>query len=182
MGTDIRKGFRNAKTGEFFRLIRSNRSEFTFLWCLTKGGRIPFKHRHPNQKEIFKVKKGTLQLEVNGRKKVIRAGESFVVKKDKKHIGKNIGNSTVECEVSYKPGLDTYKVFQCFGGLIEDGFIDDKGEVNKYMMGYFLKKMNAKAITIPKNMWRPVFKSGLNAAYVFGKTAGWHRYYKRYVD
>ena len=178
---DLYKGFTNKITGESFRCLSDTERACTFEWTVQPNGYVPFAHIHLQQDEIFRVRSGELRVVIDGKEIIARAGEMVRVSMGRSHIAFNNGSDVLQCVVSFEPGLDTYKFFQCFGGLTVDGEMDKRGQINVPKMLYFTKRMKAQCLARPSALPRTLFKVSLGICYFMGKLLGWEKDYLRYT-
>jgi hypothetical protein len=122
-----------------------------------------------------------LKMVVDGKEHIAGPGEKIIVAKGKKHIAFNNREDVLETTIEYRPALDQEKFMQCYTGLINDGYIDEKGAPRVPMMGYMLKKMKCKAMAGPTNIPAPMFKLALGIYYVLGSLKGWGKLYEKYT-
>lgn len=181
MPTDLYTGFTNPIAGETFRCISFTEEAFTIDWIVQPKGYVPFEHIHINQDEIFHIKTGEMRILIDGQEKIGRPGDIIPVPKGKAHIAFNNKPEMLTCVVEYRPGLDNYQFFQCFGGLTLDKDYDRKGQINIPKMCYFTRKMNAQCITRPTSIPAPVFKMVINLFYVVGTILGWNKLFAKYT-
>jgi quercetin dioxygenase-like cupin family protein len=181
MAVILYDGFTNKVTGETFRCISFDQSAFRFDWIVEPQGYIPFEHIHLNQDEIFYVRSGEMRMLIDDEEYIVREGQSITVPKGKRHIARNNRSARLHCEVAYRPGLDTYEFFQCFGGLTIDGDITKNGTVNIPKMLYFGKKMKAKSMVRPTNVPAPLFALAGNFFFILGKIRGWNKLFTKYT-
>ena len=145
MSVDLFSGFRNDIAGESFRCLAFDKNAFVFEWNVQPEGYIPFEHIHLNQDEIFHIKQGEIRMIIDGQEYIGKAGEIITVPKGKRHIACNNKPELLSCIVEYKPGLDTYKFLQCFGGLTIDEDTDKKG-ANQHCQNVVFHKENESAM------------------------------------
>ncbi len=181
MAVDLYNGFTNEIAGETFTCTSFNEDAFVIDWIVQPKGYVPFEHIHHRQDEIFHIRSGEMRILIEGKEHIAKAGESITVPKGKRHIAFNNQPEILHCVVEYKPGLDNYKFFQCFGGLTIDKDIDKKGQINIPKMCYFTKKMKAQCITRPTSIPAPVFKLVINMFYGVGSVLGWKKLYTKYT-
>lgn len=181
MATDLYAGFTNPNAGETFRCITNTPEVFSFEWVVQPGGHVPNPHIHLYQDEIFHVKNGETLMVLDGKEYIGKPGNAINVQKGQSHIAYNNTADVLTCVVEFRPALDTFKFFQCMGGLVLDKDYDANGQVNIPKMCYFMKRMKAKGITRPTKIPAPVFKIVLNIFYVIGTVAGWNKLYVRYT-
>jgi mannose-6-phosphate isomerase-like protein (cupin superfamily) len=181
MSVDLYQPFTNPITQETFRCLTSNEEVYETEWIVGPGGYVPFEHVHLNQEEVFHVRRGELRLLIAGREQIAAAGQTVRVPRGLRQTGSNRGAGVLECVLEYRPGLDTFKVFQCFAGLTLDGDMGRRGLVNPFKMMYFLRKMNARAIARPAFLPGPLFRVFMEIFFVVGSTCGWERLYLKYT-
>ena len=181
MATDLYAGFTNPIAGETFRCISFTEDAFTIEWIVQPKGYVPFEHIHINQDEVFHIRTGEMRILIDGKEHIGKSGDTITVPKGKRHIAFNNKPDVLTCMVEYRPGLDNYKFFQCFGGLTLDEDYDKKGQINIPKMCYFTKKMNAQCITRPTSIPSPIFKIVINLFYVVGSILGWNNLYTKYT-
>jgi len=181
MAVDLYQPFTNPITKETFRCLSSSAEVYETEWIVGPGGYVPFEHVHLSQDEIFHVRKGEIRLVISGREQIATAGQTVMVPHGQRQTGANSGPGVLDCVLEYRPGLDSYKVFQCFAGLTLDGDIDRRGLVNAPKMMYFLRKMNAKAVARPSYVPGPLFRLFMEIFFVIGSIAGWEKLYRKYT-
>jgi mannose-6-phosphate isomerase-like protein (cupin superfamily) len=182
MPVDLYQPFTNRVTGETFRCLSSTEEAYTTEWIVQPGGFVPFEHVHLAQDETFRVLEGELQAVINGRTQVIRAGQSITVLRGQRQTARN--NSPTEvlrCVLQYRPALDSYGAFQCFGGLTLDGSYGRSGVVSPAKMLYLMEKAKTQSVARPALIPTPVFRLLMKFFYVFGSLAGWEKLYRKYV-
>ena len=181
MAIDLYHGFTNTTTGETFRCISSKPHFFRFEWTVEPGGYVPLEHVHLNQDETFYVRRGEMRVRINAVDHIIGEGQDMTVPKGHRHIAYNNTSSMLQCDVEFRPGLDTYTFFQCFAGLTLDRDTSKNGTVNIPKMLYFTRKMKAKCLARPSSIPAPVFYLALNFFYLVGTIAGWKKKFEKYT-
>ncbi|HLA57470.1 MAG TPA: cupin domain-containing protein [Puia sp.] len=182
MSVNLYEGFSNPIAGETFRCLSSNDQSIVFEWLVAPGGYVPFEHVHLAQDEIFSVVSGELRIIIDGREHLAGAGETVIVPKGKRHIAFNNKPEPLLCTTEYRPGLETYPYFQCFGGLTMDGHLSENGSVSFAKMLYFLRKIKARCITRPTSIPAPLFRLATHLFYFIGVIAGWSALYWKYTS
>lgn len=182
MGFNLFKGFNNHKSGEYFRCISHSREEFAFDWMVAPGGYVPFEHVHLCQEEVFYIKEGKIKFIIDGREVTGKKGDTVIVPKGKTHIAYNASENTLHCVVSYRPALDSYRIFQCMAGLTTDDHTDTRGQVSIPKMCFFITRMKSKALTRPSSIPPYLFTFALRLSFFAGKLFGWDRLYRKYTE
>jgi mannose-6-phosphate isomerase-like protein (cupin superfamily) len=127
MAVDVFQGFTNPITGESFRCLSFDERAYVMEWTVQPVGYVPFEHIHLRQDEVFHVQQGEVQLIVDGKEAIARAGETATVPKGSRHVAFNNKDEVLKCVVEYVPGLDMLKLYQCMGGLTIDKDFDARG-------------------------------------------------------
>jgi mannose-6-phosphate isomerase-like protein (cupin superfamily) len=179
---DLYEGFTNQITGETFTVLYHTPESITFRWSVQPHGYVPFEHIHLNQDEIFQIRKGKARMVINGKETVAHPGDIVRIKKGMPHIIFNDQSEVLDCFVSFEPALDSFKFFQCFGGLTVDNDMDKRGKINISKMLYFTKRMNARCITRPTEVPSMLFGIALKVCYQAGKLLGWEKNFIRYTS
>jgi len=180
-GIDLYQPFTNPVTRETFRCISFTDEAFTMEWTVHPGGYVPFEHVHILQDEIFHVQKGEMRARINRREIIGRVGNTVVIPRGTRHIAFNDKVEDLVCIVEYKPGLDHYRMMQCFAGLTIDCAYDRRGLVNIPKIMYMLKKGNALSLTRPAFAPEPFFRLGMGLFFMIGSALGWESLYKKYT-
>jgi quercetin dioxygenase-like cupin family protein len=181
MAIDLYQSFTNPVTKETFRCLSSTEEAYVMEWIVQPNGYVPFEHVHVHQDEIFHVQQGEIRVVINHLEQIGTSGQTVTVPRGVRHIAYNNSSEVLACIVEYRPGLDIFKYFQCFGGLTYDRDINRKYGINIPKMMYFMKK-NAKALARPTSLPSPIFNLLMNIFYVAGSLAGWERLYKKYTE
>lgn len=181
MSVDLYQPFTNRITGETFRCLSSAPEAYVTEWVVEPGGYVPFEHVHLAQDEVFHVKEGELRAVIQGREHILGAGQTITMPRGTRQIAYNNKPEVLRCVLEYRPGLDSYAVFQCFGGLTLDRDMDRRGLINFAKMMYFMEKMGAKAIARPAFVPTVVFRLFMKLFYLVGAALGWERMYRRYT-
>ena len=182
MAIDLYQSFTNPVTKETFRCLSSTEEAYVMEWIVQPDGYVPFEHIHLHQDEIFHVQQGEIRVLINHREHIGIKGQTVTVPRGVRHIAYNNSAEVLICIVEYKPGLDIFRSFQCFGGLTHDSDIDPRYGINIPKMMYFMKKMNMKALARPAYLPNPIFNLLMNIFYVTGSLAGWESLYKKYTE
>ena len=181
MAIDLYQPFTNPITRETFRCISSTEQAYTMEWTVHPGGYVPFEHVHLNQDEIFHIQRGEMRVKVKGIEQFGKAGEMLTIPRGTRHIAFNDKEEPLVCIVEYKPGLDHYKMMQCFAGLTLDCDYDKRGLVNIPKIMFMLKTANALALTRPAFAPHWLFQLGMHTFFAIGSVLKWETYYKKYT-
>jgi hypothetical protein len=122
-----------------------------------------------------------MRVAIDGREQIVTAGQTISMPRGARQTACNNKPEVLHCVLEYKPGLDSYKVFQCFGGLTLDGDMDSRGIANAPKMMYFLRRMNAQAVARPSFLPGPLFSLLMTSCFMAGSIAGWDRLYRKYT-
>jgi len=182
MAIDLQQPFTNPITKETFRCLSSGEEVYETEWIVGPGGYVPFEHVHLSQDEIFHIRKGEIRLVIDGREQFAKAGQTVTVPHGLRQTAFNGGSEILNCVLEYRPGLDSYKVFQCFAGLTLDRDMNRRGLVNAPKMMYFLRKMRARAVARPSYVPGPLFRLLMEIFFVIGSIAGWEKQYRKYTQ
>ena len=151
-------------------------------WTVHPGGYVPFEHIHINQDEIFHIQRGEMRARVRGLTKSGKRGDTLTIPRGTRHIAFNDKDEPLVCIVEYKPGLDHYKMMQCFAGLTLDCDYDKRGLVNIAKIMFMLKRENAISLTRPAFAPEWLFRLGMGTFYVVGSMLRWEELYKKYTE
>jgi hypothetical protein len=87
----------------------------------------PPAHYHPRQDEHFEVLEGELQVEVDGQRRTLRAGDTLDVPAGAHHEMWNAGEGTSRARWEVRPALRTEEMMETVFGLAQDGQVNSKG-------------------------------------------------------
>jgi quercetin dioxygenase-like cupin family protein len=181
MAVDLYQPFTNPITQETFRCLSNTEDAYVMEWIVQPNGYVPFEHIHVLQDEVFHVKQGRIRARINRKDQIGEAGETVTVPRGVRHRAYNDAPDVLVCIVEYRPGLDIFRSFQCFGGLTNDCDFDRQHGVNIPKMMYFMKRMNVQAMARPANIPAPIFGLLMNGFYLVGVLAGWERLFRKYT-
>ncbi len=180
-GIDLTTPFTNPITGETFRCVQSDADSFSVEWHVPPQAGVYLDHVHARQDEIIHVKKGAVVIVIDGQSQRARTGETVRVPQQKRHYNYNAGQEALVCVLEYQPALDQHRFFQCLAGLMRDGEVNAKGQVNIPKMLYFARRMRSRDPLRPARIPAPVFKLLLLFFFIYGSFAGWERQYRQYT-
>ncbi|AQH02477.1 cupin [Burkholderia sp. KK1] len=81
----------------------------------------PPMHRHGNETEVFHVLQGAYLFEVDGERRVVRAGETLTARVGTTHRFVNISDETSRMLVLISPGFDATAFFSELRDVMSDG-------------------------------------------------------------
>jgi len=94
------------------------------------GGFVAAEHVHPNQEERYEILAGELNVRLDGREQVLRAGDRVVVPAGRPHVWRNAGLEEVRFRCEVTPALHFETFLETFFGLASDGKTNQKGLPN----------------------------------------------------
>jgi quercetin dioxygenase-like cupin family protein len=121
-------------------------------------------HRHTAFTETFTVLEGELGLVVNGRNRVLRAGERVIVQKGEPHRFYNPGTAEARFHLQFTPGhTGAERMLRIVYGLARDGETDGKGIPKSLLTTALLLEMGDSGLPGMLSVFSPVLR--LLAAY-----------------
>jgi quercetin dioxygenase-like cupin family protein len=182
MAFDIYQPFTNPITLETFRCLSQTAEAYTMEWIVQPHGFVPFEHIHIYQDEVFHIKQGKIRAVINGQVQYGTPGQVVTVPRGVRHKAYNDSDDVLVCVVEYRPALDIFKSFQCFGGLTCDHDLDRRYGINIPKMMYFMKKMDVNSLARPAAVPAPVFNLFMTFFHMVGSLAGWEKLYRKYTE
>ena len=104
----------------------------------------PVEHFHPRQDEHFEILEGTLEAEIGGERRQLRAGESLDVPAGTPHSMWNAGDQRARTRWETRPALRTEDFFESLARLAREGKIDRKGMPNPLQLGVLANAYRAE--------------------------------------
>jgi quercetin dioxygenase-like cupin family protein len=144
------------------------------------GGHPAATHVHPHQEERFRIVRGIVRLEVDGRERILTAGETASVPPGRPHTWANLGDDEACLRVGFEPALRTEMFFETFFGLARDGKTNSKGLPNLLSMAVILREYDAEMQLArpPAVVQRAVF----TPLALIGRALGYRGWYPRYTS
>ena len=144
------------------------------------GGHPAAAHVHPHQEERFRVVRGIVRLEVDGKERILTAGDTATVPPGRGHTWSNVGDDEACLRVGFAPALRTEMFFETFFGLASDGRTNSKGLPNLLSMAVILREYDAEMQLArpPAVVQRAVF----TPLALLGRTLGYRGWYPRYTS
>jgi quercetin dioxygenase-like cupin family protein len=143
----------NPVTGQTIRFIQTSKdTDGTLLEMestLAPYSTEPLPHFHPVQLEEFIIMQGSISVRINGKKKILQAGEKLTLFPNTHHSMWNHTGEKAVVNWKVQPALETEKFFETAMGLAADGKVNKKGMpsllqtsllVSKYKKEYRLSK------------------------------------------
>lgn len=132
----------NTLTGEKAMLVESAEetggARTVADFAVEPGGFVPGgQHLHPECSEHFEVRAGRIAFVVDGRERILGAGEEFTVEPGRWHEWRNAGEDEVRIRARVEPALGLEEALLTFWGLCTDGHTDAKGRPSP-MLGALL--------------------------------------------
>lgn len=109
--------------GMTFYVIKTGRETnqqcLELLWTLQpKAGGAPV-HTHPTAKEIYKVLEGVLEVNVNGKWNLLKAGDEFLVEEGVAHTFRNPSEKISKIHNTYTPALRFEEYFEGLHAVVD---------------------------------------------------------------
>lgn len=114
-----------------------------FEFSVAPGGKLPVVHLHPEQDEIFEIRKGEFTISLGGENQTLKPGDKLTIPKGAPHQWWNPAAEPAEMKVTFEPALNTETFLEQFFGLGNDGktkpdgtpsFLQIMTMVNKYQL------------------------------------------------
>jgi quercetin dioxygenase-like cupin family protein len=109
---DLRKVFGMIISYDKDQMLDSPEKPFTVETALYPGGASAI-HIHPYQDEVYQVKEGQMELLLDGKWHIVKAGEEVTIPKGAVHAFRNTGTQRAVAINSHSPGLR-------FGAMLEE--------------------------------------------------------------
>jgi len=101
------------------------------------GARVAAEHLHPALLESFSVMEGELTMTRDGRKSVLRAGESVEIEPGVWHDWWNEGDVTAIARVEITPGERFVHMIETLYGLAREGHLNKRGMPHPLQLALF---------------------------------------------
>lgn len=85
-------------------------------------------HQHPGQDELFQVQEGALTFEIDGKEKVVSAGQELALPKGNWHSVWNADDEPARFIWRTTPALKTEYMYELLWNLVEDGKMGRHGQ------------------------------------------------------
>lgn len=134
----------NPITGEKMKFLQTAEDTsgnlLQILLTVEPNGFVAAPHIHPMQEERFMIKSGTIRLQIDGKERLLKAGEEGVIPASTPHVWWNAGQDILEAIVEFRPTLRTQDVLSTIFALARDGKTDKKGVPNILQIAVILRK------------------------------------------
>ncbi len=162
--------FRPIKFGkEVFHAKIYDENSFVMDWTVESGGSVP-PHIHYHMDEYFKISKGEIIFQVNGKKIVKGVGEEFFVPKGTVHSVTNAIKGDSAMTVKYSPCGDTHRMFEILSALDDE---NPGSTMNMIKYFYLVPRLGLKEFSTV----HPPFLMSIITGVVtlMGKLSGWDK-------
>jgi quercetin dioxygenase-like cupin family protein len=88
----------------------------------------PPPHLHAGEEERMEVLEGEMTLQTDGRQRVLRPGDSYVVEPGVAHTWQNTGAGALRFRAEFSPAGNMQSFFETYCGLAKEGRSDEKGQ------------------------------------------------------
>lgn len=122
----------NAAAGEVYAVLpreRADRDDLRLVLDLAALHHGPPGHVHPHSDETFTVIDGALDVRVGRRWATVTAGRSATAPAGSSHAFRNTSGRPVRAEVLVVPGDAVRAFFTDLFGLVENGYVDRRGQL-----------------------------------------------------
>jgi quercetin dioxygenase-like cupin family protein len=111
--------FENPLSGERITIRAADADGQVLAWELelAPGGRVPSRHAHPGQQEVFAVLAGRMRFRVGGRRVIAGPGQTVVVPPGTVHHFANAGPGTARVAVTTSPALRMAELLETAAAL-----------------------------------------------------------------
>jgi mannose-6-phosphate isomerase-like protein (cupin superfamily) len=178
------KQISNPYTGQSIRFLQTSADtagrllEMEARW--EPRSQEPIEHYHPFQEEIFKVLAGELMVKINGRKKVLKAGEELHIQKNLSHTMWNDSETITVANWKVFPAMNTEQFLETAMGLAREGKVNKKGMLHILQFALMAKRYaNIFRITRPAFIIQKIIFIMLSP---FSYLAGYRSIYKKYLE
>ena len=134
----------NPSTGEEFTIRRSaaetNGEVLDAVITIKAGAPGPPGHIHPVVEERLKMVGGTLEVEIDGERRTLKAGDEFVVEPGMAHKLWNEGEEDASFEAEIRPALRMETFIETIFGLARDGKVNKAGRPNMLQAAVLLNE------------------------------------------
>lgn len=140
----------------------------------------PTPHFHPHQDEDFKVLEGSLNVRINGKIRVLQAGDILHIAKNTVHSMWNGTDNRTVVNWKVRPALNTENLLETATGLVCDGKTNEKGMPNILQLSLMgIKFSHVTRFTNPPYLVQKII---FNIVAPFALLAGYRPVYKKYID
>jgi quercetin dioxygenase-like cupin family protein len=138
----------------------------------------PPQHYHPYQEEDFTVLSGEISVRIDGKVKVLKAGETLHIEKNKPHSMWNNTNSKTTVNWKVCPAMSTEYLLETGMGLANDGKISKKGMPGILQVALLASRFSSvyRLVKPPLIIQKIVFTLLMPFAYLFGYRATYDKY------
>lgn len=167
MTTDIFKPIKLGK--EVFHPKFYDENSFIMDWTMEAGGKVP-PHVHHHSDELFKITKGEILFQVDGKKIIKKSGEELFVPKGTPHSIINPIKDQVGITVTYSPCADSHRMFQILAVLNET---KPGSAINMMKYFYLVPRLGLRAFSAATPAVMMSIFNGIIT--ITGKLSGWDK-------
>lgn len=167
----------NPVTGERFRVLESTPERFKAEYSLRPHAEIPGEHFHPGKEQRVTVLSGEMHLRVDGRHRVLRAGESTIVPPGAHHFQWNPCDSEMTAIEELRPAGRLHEFFSVLVRLARDGRTDSHGRPSFFLAAALFSEFRdtIRYSSVPMRLLLDVLSP-------VASTLGYRRELERYLD
>lgn len=167
----------NPVTSEKLFVLESTEDVFKMGFSINPHSKIAGEHLHPFQEQTIIVTKGELHCTINGKKHVLRAGNSAVIPARAHHFQWNPTDTETRAIEHYRPAGRIHSFFRVLFKLAEDGKTNRKGVPNP-LIGAALTAEFKDTVRVSSSGLRLLF----GAVAPLSRLLGYRRTIRNYIE
>lgn len=146
----------NSRTGQtmlFIQTSSSSNGQLLEIDCVSPptGVKEP-EHIHPLQENNFRILSGSCTFSVNGKERLVEAGNSISIPANTPHFFYNSGNESCHYIQEFRPALHIEEFFETFFSLSNNGKLNNHGIPN-LLHGSVIMLKHLNEIRVTKPPW-----------------------------
>src|SRR5688572_16245005 len=136
---------------------------------VTPGGGVP-KHRHADHDERIEVLEGEIEVTIEGKKHVLRAGEHIVIERGQTHSWRNASRERSSFRGRMSPGHPGFERFlRVLFGLARDGEVRSNGLPRRFGDLGLLTEWDPSVLSGPLRLLSPLMRWSARRARARGR-------------
>ena len=139
---------------------------------LSPGATVAAAHAHPNQREDFRVERGTILLRIGGKEERLEAGAERTVAPGVPHRWNQVGGDEAQVVVRLTPALRSEDFFETFCALAREGKTNKKGLPRNPLQLAILAHEFRREIALPSRAARAIAAPIFAVLAAVGRAAG----------